>query len=79
MSTMNISLPDDMKAFVDEQVRARGFMSSSEYIRDLIRQQQTDIEVLRAKIIAGIESGNALPADEAYFAGLRTRIQAFSK
>lgn len=60
---MNISLPDDMKAFVDEQVRARGYMSSSEYIRDLIRHQK-DIETFRAMIQEGIDSGEGRPADE---------------
>lgn len=62
MTTMNISLPDDMKAFVDEQVRARGYMSSSEYIRDLIRKQK-DIEDFRAMIQEGIDSGPAEEAD----------------
>ena len=33
MSTMNISLPDALKSFVDEQVSGRGFGTSSEYVR----------------------------------------------
>lgn len=77
MTTMNISLPDDMKAFVDEQVRARGYMSSSEYIRDLIRKQK-DFEDFRAMIQEGIGSG---PAEEAYeerMAAMRARISAAS-
>lgn len=56
MATMNISLPDDMKDFVDEQVRARGYMSASEYIRDLVRRQK-DVEAFRAVIQEGIDSG----------------------
>ena len=64
MSTMNISLPDDMKDWVDAQVRARGFMSSSEFIRDLIRQQREDIEALREKLLEGLNSGPGIPADE---------------
>ncbi len=63
MSTMNISLPEDMKAFVDEQVRKRGYMSASEYMRELIRHQQ-DIEDFRALIREGEESGDPIPADE---------------
>ncbi|NWG75507.1 MAG: type II toxin-antitoxin system ParD family antitoxin, partial [Rubrivivax sp.] len=39
MSTMNISLPDDLKAFVDEQVAARAYGSASEYLRALIRRE----------------------------------------
>ena len=64
MSTMNISLPDDMKDWVDAQVRARGFMSASEFIRDLIRQQREDIEELREKLLEGLNSGPGIPADE---------------
>ncbi len=55
MTTMNISLPDDMKAFVDQQVRARGYMSSSEYIRDLVRRAK-DIDDFRALIQEGLDS-----------------------
>ncbi|KAB2871303.1 MAG: ribbon-helix-helix protein, CopG family, partial [Burkholderiaceae bacterium] len=50
MSTMNISLPDELKAFVDSQVGSRGYTSSSEYVRELIRKEQ-DKEKLRALIL----------------------------
>jgi antitoxin ParD1/3/4 len=76
MTTMNISLPDDMKAFVDEQVRLHGYMSSSEYVRALIRQQKDDIEKLRAMIQEGIDSGTAGTAEEVT-ARLRARIAAY--
>jgi len=69
MTTMNISLPDDMKDFVDQQVRARGFMSSSEYIRDLIRHER-EIEAFRAKIREGIDSGEPEDSDEDWWASL---------
>ncbi len=72
MSTMNISLPDDMKAFVDEQVRANGYMSSSEYVRDLIRQQR-EVADLRRKL----DQSQPTPIsafDEGYFAQLRARV-----
>ena len=38
MTTMNISLPETWKSFVDEQVSGRGYGTSSEYVRDLIRK-----------------------------------------
>jgi len=38
MSTMNIALPDTLKSFVDEQVSQRGYDTSSEYVRELIRK-----------------------------------------
>ena len=69
---MNISLPDGMKEFVDEQVARRGYGTSSEYIRDLIRREQ-DRQQLRNLIIEGGSSPRAGEADAAYFDALRAR------
>lgn len=75
MSTMNISLPDELKAFVDEQVAGRGYTSSSEYVRELLRKEQ-DKEKLRALILEGAASGRSgVVADKAYFDGLRQRVR----
>lgn len=40
MSTTNISLPDNLKPFVDQQVARRGYGTSSEYVRELIRHDK---------------------------------------
>ena len=40
MTTMNISLPETLKSFVDGQVVERGYGTSSEYVRELIRKDQ---------------------------------------
>jgi antitoxin ParD1/3/4 len=45
MSTMNVSLPDAMKSFVDEQVVERGYSTSSEYVRELIRKDQQRLQL----------------------------------
>ncbi|MCU0973501.1 MAG: type II toxin-antitoxin system ParD family antitoxin [Burkholderiales bacterium] len=55
MSTMNISLPDTLKAFVDEQVTQRGYGTSSEYVRELIRRDQDRVQ-LRDLLLAGAAS-----------------------
>lgn len=73
MSTMNISLPEALKAFVDEQVDSRGFGTSSEYVRELIRKDQERLQ-LRELLLAGARSRPAAAADRAYFATLRDRI-----
>lgn len=73
MSTMNISLPDSLKAFVDEQVRQGGYGSSSEYMRDLIRKDQDRLQ-LRRLLLTGAASPSAVQADAAYFDGLRKRV-----
>ncbi|WP_250657080.1 type II toxin-antitoxin system ParD family antitoxin [Alkalimarinus coralli] len=74
MSTMNISLPDTLKGFVDDQVNQRGFGSSSEYVRELIRKDQ-DRAQLRSLLLEGVESPVALEANQSYFGGLRDRIR----
>lgn len=74
MSTMNISLPATLKAFVDAQVIERGYGTSSEYVRDLIRKDQERLHV-RGLLLAGAESHAGRPADAAYFEGLRRRVR----
>ncbi|MBL8381040.1 MAG: type II toxin-antitoxin system ParD family antitoxin [Burkholderiales bacterium] len=78
MSTMNISLPDTLKSFVDEQVDQRGYGTSSEYVRELIRKDQ-DRQRLRDLLLAGAASPPGKPAGEAYFASLRRRVRKASK
>lgn len=74
MSTMNISLPDALKSFVDEQVNQRGYGTSSEYVRELIRKDQ-DRQHLRGLLLAGAASAPAVPADADYFESLRARVR----
>lgn len=72
---MNISLPDSLKDFVDEQVAGRGYGTSSEYVRELIRRDQ-DRQRLRSLLLEGASSPSAGPADQAYFDELRARVRA---
>ena len=78
MSTMNISLPDSLKSFVDDQVTQRGYGTSSEYVRELIRKDQDRLH-LRGLLLAGAESPVAAPADAAYFTSLRSRVKRRAK
>lgn len=71
---MNMSLPDSLKAFVDEQVAKRGYGTGSEYVRELIRKEQ-DRTRLRELLLDGAATHPGGPADEAYFDGLRGRVR----
>ncbi len=71
---MNISLPDSLKSFVDEQVSQCGYGTSSEYVRELIRKERDRLQ-LRSQLLAGASSAAALPADADYFQGLRERVR----
>lgn len=66
MATMNVSLPDPMKAWVEEQLTDGRYSNASDYVRHLIRrdqERQQAIAALQAEITKGIESGPALPFD----------------
>lgn len=74
MSTMNISLPDSLKAFVEEQVAQRSHSTNSEYVRELIRRDR-DRTRLRGLLLEGAASAPARAADERYFEVLRKRAR----
>lgn len=62
MATMNVSLPNPMKAWVEAQVEGGRYANSSDYVRDLIRRDQESRarqEVLQAAITEGLESGTS--------------------
>ena len=72
MTTMNISLTDDLKTFVDQQVVTGSFTSTSEYVRALLRREKA-ICSLRETVLAG-SHGPYTPMDDAYFAALRAEV-----
>ncbi len=72
---MNVSLPDELRSYVDEQVDGGRYGSTSEYVRELIRRDQ-DRHRLRGLLTVGAESDRGPIADDAYFQQLRTRISS---
>jgi antitoxin ParD1/3/4 len=75
MTTMNVSLPDELKAFVDEQVHGGAYGSTSEFVRDLIRREQ-DRQQLRHLLLDGARSPVGPEGDDTYFASLRQRARS---
>ena len=74
MSTMNVSLPEALKDFVEDQVSARGYNTSSEYVRELIRRDR-DRQRLRGLLLEGAASPQAATADADFFDALRSRVR----
>jgi antitoxin ParD1/3/4 len=75
MTSINISLPEALKLFVEDQVRKGGYGTVSEYLGELIReaQRQTDRGELEVKLLAGLQSPTSeMSADE--WTTLRERI-----
>ncbi len=63
INTMNIALPEPMRAYVAERVGSGQYGNTSEYIRELIRKDQREQTVarLRAMVEEGLASGPAVP------------------
>ncbi len=57
MATLNVSLPDPMREWVEEQVRSGDYANASDYMRDLIRHDRERQEALVQALIEGENSG----------------------
>ena len=77
MGTMNISLPDPMKSWVEDQAKSGRYANSSDYVRDLIRRDRARREAiaeLQTAIEEGLSSGPATGLDrETFKAKMRAR------
>jgi antitoxin ParD1/3/4 len=73
--TMNISLPDTMKTFIEERIETDGYGTVSEYVRDLIRDDQKRREEAKLErlLLEGLESGKATPLTKADFEAIKKR------
>ena len=63
MASLHVSLSDEMRSFVDEQVRGGSYHNHSEYVRDLIRHDQESRarRQVDALLLEGLESGRPVP------------------
>ena len=77
MQTMNIALPDALKDYVLQQTAQRGYSSVSEYVRELIRSDQTEKtrEALELEVLRGLGSGKSESLTSEDWATMRREIQ----
>jgi len=77
MQTMNISLPETMWEFVEEQVVSGDYSSASEYIRDLVRadQKRHAKAQLEQVLLSAIGSGDAIDLTPEMVEDVRHRLQ----
>lgn len=76
VASINISLPEQMRDWVQSQIETGSYSSSSDYVRDLIRKDQErrdKVAALQRAIDDGIASG---PAEEFSFSDFKKRMQA---
>ena len=57
MATLNVSMPDPMREWIDAQIEAGEYANASDYIRDLIRHDQRQRDAVRLALIEGEKSG----------------------
>jgi len=81
MTNMNVSLPDTLKEYVEEQVTAGGYGTTSEYLRELIRvdKKRKAQERLEALLLEGLDSGDSVPVTPEFWKGLWERVDAHKK
>ena len=70
MATLNISMPDEMRSFIEARVSMGEYQSASDYLRDLIRHDHEEIERL---LMDGVNSGPSKPLD---MSALKKKAQA---
>jgi antitoxin ParD1/3/4 len=77
MPTMNISLPENLKAFVESQVESGDYSSVSEFMRELVRREQKNCEreKLEMRILEGLSSGDAIEVTPQMWDRLRQRLR----
>jgi antitoxin ParD1/3/4 len=78
VATLNVSLPDEMRAFVDGEVSRGDYGTASAYVQQLIRRDRRRAEV-RQMMIDGIESGSAGLYDDGFRQRLRDRAAGVSR
>lgn len=73
MTSMNISLPESLREFVDEQVAQGGFGSASEYVRQLIRHAKENAEA-ENKLLRALGRGGRIALNDEYWEKKDRRI-----
>ena len=81
MATMNVSLPDQMKEWVEAQAETGRYANASDYVRDLIRRDQVKTEkiaAMQAVVTKSIASGYSTrtPEELLEYAKMRSKQKA---
>ena len=76
MTTLTISLPESLKAFIDAQIATKGYGNVSEYIRGLLRDAQAKEQDARLEtlLLEGLAS-QRIPLDADFRHGLEAKVE----
>jgi antitoxin ParD1/3/4 len=81
MTSLNVSLPEPMKAFIEEEVKRGRFSTPSEFVRALVREKQDARmrEELEQELLDGLRSGKPTAMTAKAWAAIRERVLAGAK
>jgi antitoxin ParD1/3/4 len=76
MASLNISLPQSLKDYVEEQIKASGYSTPSEYVRELLREDQKRRaqEKLETLLLEGLNSGRPIDITPEYWENKRQQL-----
>ena len=77
MNSLNISLPDSMRRFIENQIMEEGYSTASEYVRKLVREEQKRKakEKLEALLLEGLNSGEPIEVTSEFWEGIRRQLK----
>lgn len=73
MTTINIELPDDVRAAADAQVSGGRYASHSAYVQALIEADQRELQI-DAQLAERLNEQEEIPMDAADFAAMRQEL-----
>ena len=78
MTSLNVSLPESMREWIDDQVKKGGYGTASEFVREVIREAQKNKarQELEAKLLEGINSGPATEMTKSDWDRLKERARS---
>jgi antitoxin ParD1/3/4 len=76
MASLNVSLPQSLKDYVENQVQTGGYSTPSEYVRELLRQDQRRRvgEKIEALLMEGLNSGEPIEISPEYWETKRRQL-----
>jgi len=76
MTSMNITLPEPMRQYVDDQIATGSYGTASEYVRALIREDQkrNAQDRLETLLLEGLERGDAVEVSPQFWEDFRSRL-----
>jgi len=81
MPTMNISLPENLKEFVESQVQSGDYSSASEFMRELVRREQKERlrEQLELRLLEGLNSGDGIESSPEMWRDLHQEVRELAR